>query len=297
LKTLKLKSGHEIPLLGIGTWNMGGAVCEKSVRAALEMGYRHIDTADIYGNHREVGKGIKGYDRSGLFITSKVWRSDLAYDKVIERCNKSLKEIGTDYLDLYLMHYPNDRFPIAETMRAFKKLVEDGKIRSAGVSNFYDEWLKEVIEVSEIPVVTNQVEFHPHLYQRELLDFCTKNGVAVTAYSPLARGQILDDPVLKDIAGKHGKSVAQVSLRWLIQHGMIVIPKSSSEDHLRENMDVFDWKLTAKEMEAVDSIKTWNRLVNPAFIEAPLFDRIPKGVLKRMPGGLRKTLGKRFFRD
>ncbi len=293
----RLADGNRMPVLGLGTWQLTGVACLGAVKKALDMGYTHIDTADMYGNHREVGKAIKGHERSGLFITSKVWRSDLAYNKVIEICDKSLKEIGTDYLDLYLLHYPNERFPIEKRMKALKKLLEDGKIRSAGISNFYDERLKEVLKVSEIPVVTDQVEFHPHLYQKELLDFCTKNGVAVTAYSPLARGQIFDDPVLKDIAKKHGKSVAQVSLRWLIQHGIIAIPKSSSEGHLRENMDIFGWKLTGKEMETIDSIKIRNRLINPAFIEVPLVDRLPKVVLKRIPYRVRRMVGKKFFRD
>jgi 2,5-diketo-D-gluconate reductase B len=292
---VRLSDGNRMPLLGLGTWQMQGATCVNAVRKALDMGYTHIDTADIYGNHREVGKAISGHERSELSITSKVWRTDLAYKDVLRACDRALREIGTDYLDLYLIHYPNDRFPIEETLKAFKRLVEDEKIRSAGLSNFYDERLSSALEGFEIPLVTNQVEFHPYLYQKGLLDFCKKNDVVVTAYSPLARGAVLDDPVISGIAERHGKSTAQVSLRWLLQHGMTAIPKSSSEKHLRENMDIFAWELTRKEMGDIDSLKLHDRFVNPSFIEMPLLDMMPKGVLKRIPDSVRKRFGRQIL--
>ena len=181
-------------------------------------------------------------------------------------------------------------------MRALSRLVADGKVRSIGISNFYGRRLEEALDASEIPLVVNQVEFHPHLYQKELLKYCGMKNVLLTAYSPLARGKILDDEVLSEIGRRHGKSVPQVSLRWLVQHGITVIPKSSSERHLRENTDIFSWKLTKKEMDDIDSIKTADRLINPSFLELPLIDRIPKSVLKRIPDGVRKAFGRQMVR-
>ncbi|MCK4715020.1 MAG: aldo/keto reductase, partial [Candidatus Aenigmarchaeota archaeon] len=244
---VKLSDGHRMPILGLGTWQLAGDTCLNAVKEALKLGYAHIDTADIYGNHREVGEAIKGHDRSELFITTKAWRSDFAYDNLLKACDRSLKEIGTEYLDLYLLHWPNDSFPISETMKALNKLVEDGKVRSIGISNFDEDRIEEAIKHSKVPIVTNQVEFHAHLYQKELLEYSKNMSIVITAYSPVARGHIMSDRLLKEIGDRQGKTVGQVSLRWLVQHGIVVIPKST-RPHLRENMDIFDWKLTEKEM-------------------------------------------------
>ncbi|UCD03219.1 MAG: aldo/keto reductase, partial [Candidatus Aenigmatarchaeota archaeon] len=224
---IKLRSGQMMPLLGIGTWQLLGDACVNAVKKALELGYTHIDTAEIYGNHRHVGEAIKGHDRSRLFITSKVWRNDMTYEGMLRACDKALGEIGTDYLDLYLIHYPNDSIPIKETMKGFKHLVDDGKVRSIGISNFDEKRTEEALKASEVPISVNQVEFHPYLYQRDLLEYSKRRGIVITAYCPVARGRVTEDQLLIKIARNHGKSPAQVSLKWHIQHGMTVIPKST----------------------------------------------------------------------
>jgi diketogulonate reductase-like aldo/keto reductase len=298
METLRMKSGHEIPVLGMGTWNASGDALEKSLRAALEMGYRHIDTADWYRNHSEIGNVIRDIDRSELFITTKVHRADLAYGNVLRVCEKALNELSTEYIDLYLLHWPNDDIPIAETMKAMKRLVDEGKVRSVGVSNFNIRRTTEAIEASEVPVSVNQVEFHAHLYQKELLEFCRKKGVIVTAYCPVGRGTVLSDPVIKKIAAKAGRTPAQVALRWLAQHGLAVIPKSMNESHIKENMDIFGWELSSTDMESIDNIGVCQRLVNPVFLATPFFSRIPQRLLRRIPKKIKNMKAdKNFFRD
>ena len=279
IPTVKLESGQKMPVLGFGTWKLTGDICINAVTKALESGYTHIDTADVYGNHNEVGEAIKGHDRSGLFITTKVWRSDMDYEGMIRACDKALSELGTDYIDLYLLHWPNDEIPLKETMKGFRKLLDDGKVRSIGISNFDQRWIKMAIEASDIPISVNQVEFHPYLYQKELLEYCNRENIVLTAYCPVARGHIQDDPVIGRIANDHCKNIGQVALRWLVQHGITVIPKSSGP-HIKENMDIFDWKLTKKEMEAIDSLNKHLRIVNKNFTKIPLFDMVPKSVIK-----------------
>ena len=265
---VKLSSGHSMPLLGLGTWQLTGDTCTDAVRKALKMGYRHIDTAEIYGNHREVAAGIRDFDREKIFLTSKVWSSDLAEDSVVAACRRALSQLDTDYLDLYLIHWPNEKFPIEDTMAGMKKLVDEGLVRSLGISNFTPGQTEEAIEASDVPIVTNQVEFHPYLFQKEMLSFCEKNKMIVTAYCPVARGEVMDDAVLGEIAERHGKTPAQVSLRWLVQQGVAVIPKSTSEKHLKENMDIFGWKLSSEDMKSIGSIKKEKRLVTMRFSRA-----------------------------
>ncbi len=299
IDTLKLASGHKMPMLGLGTWMLTGRQCEESVKAAIEYGYTHIDTAELYGNHREVGKAIKGHDRSKLFITSKLWRTDLTYRDALKACDRSLKELGTDYIDLYLIHWPNDKLPIKDTMRAFKYLIDEEKVRSVGLSNFDETRINDAMKFSKVPLSTNQVEFHPHLYQRKLLQYCNKRGISMTAYCPLARGEVLHDPVVRDIAEKNGKVPAQVCLRWLVQHGIVVIPKSTNPDHIKSNMDIFDWKLTDQEMTRIDGIGTYERQVNPAFKDIPLIGPIPKPIFSRIPNFVKRRYTKngKFFSD
>ena len=264
--TVKLRSEHSIPILGLGTWELLGKKCEEVVKKALELGYRHIDTAEIYNNHREIGRAIKGFTRSELFITSKIWMSNLRFDDTLKDCESTLKELNTTYLDLYLIHCPNPDIPVEETFRAMKVLSEQGKGKSIGVSNFTIDRLKQALEVEKIPISVNQVEFHPYLYQKELLEFCKKNDIVLTAYCPLGRGRILKDGTIKELGEKHGKGPAQISLRWLIQKGIVVIPKASSEGHLIENMNIFDWELSSDDVNRIDSIGIKERILNVAGI-------------------------------
>ena len=267
IPTVTLNSGYDMPVLGLGTWRLSGDTCTAVTRKALELGYTHIDTAELYDNHAAIAAALKGFDRSSLFITSKVPDQDLAYDDVHRMCQKALHELETDYLDLYLAHWPNPDVPMAETFRAFRELHEQGKVRSIGVSNFNIRRLAEAIEVSDLPIAANQVEFHPLLYQRELLEFCRNSDVVITAYCPLARGAVFDNDVIKGVAEKNHKTPAQVSLRWLVQKGVVVIPKSSSEDRLRENMDIFDWELSPDDEERIDNIGEERRLLSPEWAE------------------------------
>lgn len=259
---LKMNSGNEIPQIGLGTYRLKSEKCRQAVETALETGYNHIDTAEMYNNESVIGEVIEEFNRSELFITSKVWPKNLRYDDVLNACASSLEKLGTSYLDLYLIHWPNESIPISETLRAMKKLHEDGKVRSIGVSNFTVPQVKEAIESAEIPISANQVEFHPWLYQKDLLDFCESQDIALIAYAPLARTRVFKENVIQDLAEKYEKTTAQIVLRWEIQKGVIPIPGSSSKKHIQENFQLFDWKLEAEDVKKVDKIPTENRLVN-----------------------------------
>jgi len=262
---LKMTNGHEIPVFGLGTWELEGRTCEETVRRALDMGYRHIDTAEAYGNESHIGRALQGFNRSDLFITSKVSSSHLWKKDLIEACKRSLDRLATDYLDLYLVHWPNEEIPLKDTMDGMSHLVEDGLIRGIGVSNFNIDWMKRAIMFSRIPVVNNQVEYNPYVNENKLHEFCQTNNVTLTAYSPLARGRVLHDHTLIEIGKNHGKSPAQVTLKWLLRKGVIVIPKASSEEHLRSNAEMDDWDLSPEEMEKIDAIESETRLYNTTY--------------------------------
>jgi diketogulonate reductase-like aldo/keto reductase len=249
----ELRDGHSMPRLGLGTWQLRGARGTYIVKRAIELGYRLIDTADAYGNHEEIREALKGFDRSNLFITTKVRRSNLRYHDVIRDCNRSLRELGTEYVDLYLIHWPNEMIAIQETLTAFNELVDDGKIRSIGVSNFTIRHLKDALQIEEHPLTNNQVRFHLYDYDQALLAFCKKQNIIVTAYSPLGRGRILHNPTLQEMARKYHQTPAQICLRWCIQKGVAVIPKTSSEERLKENMDLFDWEIAAQDMLTLEA--------------------------------------------
>lgn len=249
-----LASGHTMPVLGIGTWRMRGDACTEAVRAALELGYTHIDTADMYGNHRAIGRALRDFNPNDIFITSKVWRTDLRHDDVLEMGERALSEMGIDALDLLLIHWPNPRVPVEETLSAMAELVQRGIVRSIGVSNFMIDHLEEALEVTEVPISVNQVEFHPYNNQRELLAYCKEHNIAVTAYSPFGSGDLIRDPALTRIAKKYGKSNAQIILRWLVNKGMVVIPKSMNPDHIKANMDVFEWELEREDFQAIEAL-------------------------------------------
>jgi diketogulonate reductase-like aldo/keto reductase len=241
----KLNSGADMPMLGIGTWTLKGSKCRESVRKALEVGYRHIDTAEAYENQKQIALAIKDgdVDRDEIFITSKVWKTNLRYGDVMTACDKTLQELQTNYLDLYLIHWPNEDIPMKETFEALTKLKSDGKVRDIGVSNFTIPHIQEAKSVSETPISVNQVVCNPYNNQDDLLNYCRDNNTVITAYSPFGRGDLFTDERLRKIAGGYEKSLAQIILRWLTQKGIVVIPRSSSEDHLKANLDIFDWKL------------------------------------------------------
>lgn len=254
---LKLNDGKQIPMLGYGTWQIpDGKPVEDCVYAALQSGYRLIDTAKIYENERGVGNAIKkavasGISRDEIFVTTKLWNGD--HDNVEQALNESLKKLGLEYIDLYLIHWPVIGKRI-NTWKTFEKLLDTGKIKSIGVSNFTIQQLQELMKKTKIVPAVNQVEFSPWLYQRELLDFCNKNKIILEAYSPLTRGKKLNDPTLVSIAEKYEKSPAQIIIRWCLQHNIVLIPKSTDPVKIKENVNVYDFDIAADDMEKLDSL-------------------------------------------
>jgi diketogulonate reductase-like aldo/keto reductase len=265
IPSFRFGNGNSIPALGLGTWQLTGSKCENAVKIALELGYNHIDTAEAYGNQKEIGKAINGFGRKKLFITSKIWNDNLHFQGTINSCDKILKELGTDYLDLLLIHWPVKKIPFEETFRAFEELEKSGKAKSFGVSNFTIRHLEEALPKAKISIVNNQCEFHPYLFQKELLEYCNQHKIIFTAYSPLGRKEILDDKLIKEIAEKYSKTAAQVCLRWIFEKGIVVIPKASSEEHLKENMEIFGWELSKEDSQKIDSIQKNRRIINPFF--------------------------------
>ena len=246
--------GARIPKLGLGTMQNEDEQGVDAVRTALDLGYRHIDTAQLYDNEDAVGKGIAAadVDREEVFLTTKVWRSNFRHDDVIDSVEESLAKLDIDYIDLLLIHWPHKRVPFAETLGAMEELRERGLIKHIGVSNFTGDQLREAIRLTDSPIVANQVLYHPYYDQSDLLEVCREEDVALTAYSPLARGAVLDDDVLASIGERYDKSAPQVALRWLVQQdGVAAIPKASSREHLASNLAVFDFELTEAEMARV----------------------------------------------
>ncbi len=260
--------GEKIPKIGFGTWQIKGKKCKESVKDALEIGYRHIDTAQYYENEKEVGKGIEEspINRKEIFLTTKVWRTNLAYKDVLKTTKKSLKKLNTDYLDLLLIHWPNNKIDLEETLDAMAELKDEGFIKNLGVSNFTLNLLKDAQNKSKEPIFCDQVEYHPFISHNDLLEFCQKNDIMLTAYSPLARGKVLGNEVLEEIGKKYGKTETQVSLRYLIQQkNVVAIPKASNPQHRKENIDIFDFELSSGEMEKIANLSEGKKLVNPYF--------------------------------
>ena len=248
--------GEKVPSLGLGTWRLSGQECVRSVERGLDLGYRHIDTAQIYANEDEVGRGIQnsGVDREGIFLVTKVWTSSFSYDDVIRSTHKSLKKLQTDYVDLLLMHWPNPRVPLEETLGAMRELQEGGSVKHVGVSNFSPTMVEEATEHAEI--FCNQVEYHPYKAQEELLEQAKEMDYVLTASSPVAGGAAVIDGTLREIGKARGKTAAQVALRWLIQQEKVAaIPKATSEAHLRSNLDIFDFELSDEETERVFALQ------------------------------------------
>jgi len=254
--TVPLNSGTRIPLLGFGVWQLApGAGTRKSVLEALKVGYRHIDTAKIYGNEADVGEAIResGLKRDEVFVTTKVWNGDQGYASTLAACDESLAKLGTGYIDLYLIHWPvAGKGP--DTWRAFEKLKADNKVRAIGVSNYLERELDEMPSYTRTVPAADQVEFNPFHYLKGVEDRCKKLGTVLEAYSPLSRGQALGDPKLKAIAAKVGRTPAQVLLRWGLQHGAVILPRSSKPAHIRENAQLFDFELPSAVMAALDGL-------------------------------------------
>ncbi|CAM5784801.1 MULTISPECIES: aldo/keto reductase [Brevibacillus] len=253
--TTVLNNGIKMPWLGLGVWKVKeGDEVQRAILSAIETGYRAIDTAAVYGNEAGVGDAIRdsGIARDQLFITTKVWNSDQGYETTLKAFDESMKKLRLDYLDLYLVHWPVQG-KYLDTWKALEKLYRDGYVRAIGVSNFHVHHLEDLKQNSEIVPAVDQVEYHPLLTQKELLAYCKENGIQMEAWSPLMQGN-LDQPVLVEIGQKYGKSPAQVILRWDLQNGVVTIPKSVTPERIRQNADVFDFTLTAEEMEQISRL-------------------------------------------
>ncbi|WHY96416.1 aldo/keto reductase [Peribacillus simplex] len=264
--TTTLHNGVKMPWFGLGVFKVEeGPELVNAVKTAIKHGYRSIDTAAIYENEEGVGQGIRegikeaGISREDLFVTSKVWNADLGYESAIAAYENSLKKLGLEYLDLYLIHWPVEG-KYKEAWRALETLYKEGKVKAIGVSNFQIHHLKDLLEDAEVKPMVNQVECHPRLTQKEVQAFCKEQGIQLEAWSPLMQGELLDNDVLQAIATKHGKSVAQVILRWDIQNGIITIPKSTKEHRIVENSSIFDFELTEEEMNQIDGLNQNHRV-------------------------------------
>lgn len=251
--TAELPGGDEIPVVGLGTWNLGDETVIESVEAGIDAGYTHVDTAEGYRNEAEVGAAIEGR-RDDLFITSKVLPKNLAYESVIASCEATLDRLGTDYLDLYLIHWPNPAISLRETLSAMATLHDEGKVRNVGVSNFSTYQLSCAQHVSDVPIAVNQIEFHPYLQRPDLVDYCRETDTVIEAAAPLARGELFDDETVTELAETYDKSPAQIVLKWEVERGVVALPKSSSPEHVRQNLALFDWELDDADLEKLDTI-------------------------------------------
>jgi methylglyoxal/glyoxal reductase len=261
---VRLNQGVEMPVLGLGVFKTPpGEVTRNAVAAALEAGYRLIDTATLYGNEADVGGAVRasGLPRSSVFVTTKMWHSEHGYESAKRACHASLERLGLDYIDLYLIHWPRAEHPQdrLETWRAFEDLKAEGTCRAIGVSNYAIRHLEELAHARIAPAV-NQVEFHPFVYDPELLGYCDRHGIRLEAYSPLTRNSRLDDPTVAAVARAHARSPAQVLIRWGLQHGVVEIPKSVHRERIKENARVFDFALTDDEMARLDALADRRRV-------------------------------------
>ncbi|MFY0633787.1 MAG: aldo/keto reductase [Vannielia sp.] len=270
----KTAKGISIPALGLGTFELTGPDGTAAIRSAIEHGYRHIDTAVRYGNEAEVGQAIReaGVPREELFVTTKVWFDRLAPEQVRESIDGSLERLQLGHVDLLLVHWPGTEVPLSETLAAFAEAREAGKTRSIGVSNFTVALLDEAIDACGAELVANQVEYHPYLAQEKLLASARKRDMLLTAYQPIARGEVFKDPVITRIGEAHGKSAAQVTLRWLMQQdNVLAIPRSSRIENMKANFDIFDFELSAEEMAAISGLDRQDRKSD--FEWAPEWDK------------------------
>jgi 2,5-diketo-D-gluconate reductase B len=263
MRSLEIQ-GTTVPKLGFGTWQLSGRECEEAVRDALEIGYRHIDTARIYGNEAEVGRGLaaSGVDRTEIFLTTKIGARDFQPSRLRAATEDSLRSLDTDYVDLLLLHWPSDDLVLEDTLGAMVALRDERKIHQLGVSNFFGDLLRQALDL--VPVFADQVEIHPFLGQPDVLELALERDFMATAYSPLALGKVAQDGTLREIADAHGKSPGQVALRWLLdQPNVSAIPKASSHEHRAENFDVFDFDLSGEERARIDALPEHRRDTDP----------------------------------
>lgn len=250
-----LSNGAKMPSIGFGTYKSGsGDETARIVKCALDTGYRQIDTASFYGNEVGVGKGIKdsGVNRKEIFLVTKLWNNDHGYEKTIKAFNESLEKLQVEYIDLYLIHWPNKLN--SETWRAFEYLYEIGKVKAIGVCNFKVGHLEELRKSAKIMPMVNQIEVHPLSSKNDMLNYCNKNNIQLVAWSPIMRGKIFSNEVMMNLSEKYKKTIAQIALRWHIQRGIIPIPKSSNEERIKENLDIFDFELAKEDMKVIDSL-------------------------------------------
>ena len=267
--------GARIPLIGLGTWNLRGSTCVRMVEQALRLGYRHVDTAEIYDNEREVGEGLRasGLPRGQVFITTKIWPSHFAARELERAAKESLARLQLAEVDLLLLHWPNPQIPLRETLGALCKVKRMGLARHIGVSNFTVALIDEAARLAEEPLICNQVEVHPFIDQSKVIAACRRQGIATVAYSPVARGGVKSDKLLARIAKAHGKSAAQLSLRFLVQRGIVVIPRTSRVERLSENLAIFDFVLSEAEMAEIARLaRRDGRIVDYAYSGSPNWD-------------------------
>lgn len=257
--TFKLSNNVEVPAVGLGTWRSTNKDAYNAVLHALKEGYRHIDTAAVYGNERAVGEAIKdsGLKREEIFVTTKLWNADQGYKSALEAAEESLKKLGLEYVDLYLIHWFKGYDKMKDSWKAMEELYKQGKVRAIGVSNFNVHHLMGLLEVAKVKPVVNQVETHVKLQNEFLRDYCEQNGIRLTAYAPLMSNKVnelLEDDTLNEIAKKYNKTVPQVAIRWLVERGIIVIPKSITPSRISANFDVFDFELNEEDMQKIKGL-------------------------------------------
>ena len=263
--TYRLLNGVEIPCIGFGTWQTpDGDVAVNSVKCAIQAGYRHIDTAQAYGNEEGVGEGIRqgGVPREELFITTKLWNTNHTYDLTMRTFEESLKKLGLDYVDLFLIHWPNPAMyrnrweqANAESWKAMEELYEAGKIRAIGISNFREHHIEALMKTAKIKPMVNQIRLCPGETQDELVEYCRSQGMILEAYSPLGNGRIFDVPEMKALADKYGKSIAQICIRWGLQQGYLPLPKSVTPSRIADNLKVFDFALSEEDVQLIANLK------------------------------------------
>jgi diketogulonate reductase-like aldo/keto reductase len=273
MQFVEANGGARIPAIGLGTWELRGRSCARLVEQALKLGYRHIDTAQVYENEREVGEGLRasGVKRDDVFVTTKVWTTHFAPNDLERSTKESLARLRLSEVDLLLLHWPNPQVPLAETLGALARVRKLGMSRHIGVSNFTVALIEQAVRLCEEPLACDQVEYHPYLDQTKVLEACARHGMAVVAYSPVAKGRVKNDQALARIGHANGKSAAQVCLRWLVQQNVSAIPRTSKIERLSENIDIFDFELSDEEMRHIFRMRSARgRLTDYGF--APKWD-------------------------